>query len=210
MKRYYSLIACFIICVVLLQHRYRHLGNGGQLKLTNWDAMGYYMYLPAVIIYNDYKELNWLPAIDDQYQMTGSGQLYQAGKAPNGNYFFKYLGGVAILQLPFFLIAHYAAPTFGYPPDGFSPPYQWAVGIAALFYAMLGIVVLRKVLKRYFDDTVVAITLLLLCLATNFIQYSAVDGGMSHIYIFPLYALVLYTCMRWHEHPRAVWAITTG
>lgn len=210
MKKYYSLLICFIILAVLVQHRYRHLDDDGQLKLTTWDAMGYYMYLPSILIYNDYKQLNWVPAVEEQYHVLGNGQLYQAGKAPNGNYFYKYLGGVALLQLPFFTIAHFAAPSLGYPPDGFSPPYQWAVGIAALFYAMLGIVVLRRVLKKYFDDSIVAATLLLTCLATNFVQYAAVDGGQSHIYIFPLYAIVLYTTMRWHSRPQALWALLTG
>lgn len=210
MKKYYSILVCFIILAVLVQHRYRHTGKDGSLKLTTWDAMGYYMYLPSILIYKDYKQLNWLPAVEEQYHVLGNGRLYQASIAPNGNYFYKYLGGVALLQLPFFAAAHYIAPALGYPADGFSLPYQWAVGIAALFYAMLGVIVLRRVLKQYFNDGMVAITLLLTCLATNFVQYSAADGAQSHIYIFPLYALVLYTTIRWHRHPQWVWALLTG
>jgi len=211
MKKYASLLACIITCFVLVQNRYAHIPEGGkdQLKLTDWDAFGYYMYLPSILIYNDYKELNWVQEIDNNYHVVG-GELYQARKAKNGNFVYKYFGGVALLQLPFFAIAHWLARSMDYPQDGFSPPYQYAVAFATLFYAFLGIFVLRRVLKKYFDDVTTAITILLLCLATNFIQYAAVDSGMSHVYIFPLYALVLYTTLKWHERPRMVWAFATG
>ncbi|MCB9044883.1 MAG: hypothetical protein H6550_01965 [Chitinophagales bacterium] len=211
MKKHVSIIACAFVCIMLLQHRYTHIPKAGNetLKLTTWDAFGYYMYLPSVVIYDDYKELNWLPQKEEQYHLTGGG-LYQAGKAKNGNYVYKYLGGVALLESPFFVVAHRLAPYLGYSQDGFSAPYQYAIAIAALFYAFLGIFVLRRVLKEYFDDGIVAITILLLCLATNFIQYVAVDAAMSHVYIFPLYSLVLYTTMRWHQRPSAFIAAATG
>lgn len=199
-----------MICIVLAQHRYRHVPqNGAQLTLTTWDAFGYYMYLPSILIYDDYKELKWVQGIDDKYHLTG-GHLYQAGKAPNDNYVYKYFGGVALMQLPFFTAAHLMAPSLGYPQDGFSSPYQYVIALAALFYAFLGIFVLRRVLKKYFDDTTAAITILLLCLATNFIQYAAADSAQSHIYIFPLYALVLYTTIKWHERPTMFMSATTG
>lgn len=183
--------------------------NASQLTLTTWDAFGYYMYLPSILIYDDYKELKWVQGIDDKYHLTG-GHLYQAGKAPNDNYVYKYFGGVALMQLPFFTAAHLMAPSLGYPQDGFSSPYQYAIALAALFYAFLGIFVLRHVLKNYYDDTTTAITILLLCLGTNFMQYASADSAQSHIYIFPLYALVLYTTIKWHERPTVLMAAATG
>lgn len=210
MKKYYSLTICIIIGFFLLLQRYSTLPAQKQnVVVTTWDALGYYMYLPAIVIYNDYKELTWLDSIDRQYH-TIQGSLYQAGQASNGNYVFKYLGGVALLQLPFFLVAHFLARSTGYPADGFSLPYQVGVIVAALFYALLGIFVLRIVLRRYFDDSVTAIVLLLICVATNFPQYAAVDSGMSHIYIFPLYALVLHFTIKWHERPARSAAIAIG
>lgn len=177
--------------------------------VTNWDPFGYYLYLPAIFIYDDYTQLDWLPEKDEQYRLVG-GWLYQAGKADNGNYVGNYLAGVALMQSPFFAMAHLVAPIFGYPQDGFSAPYQFGVIFAALFYAALGIFILRKVLLRYFDDVTTAIAILLMCMATNFIQYAAVDSGMCHIYIFPLYSLILLASARWHEHPTAKWAAIVG
>lgn len=209
MKNLFSFIACAIICIVLLQYRETTIPADQPLNVTRWDAFGYYAYLPAICIYHDYKKLEWLPAIEEKYSVTG-GDGWQAQKEANGNYVFKYQGGVALMQLPFFCVAHFIARHYGYPPDGFSPPYMYALAFGIIFYCMLALLLLRHILLRYFKDGTVAITLLLLCLATNFIQYVAVDNGLSHAYIFPLYVAVIYTTLKWHERPRMIWALLTG
>ena len=186
------------------------LGSSKQLKVTDWDCLGYYMFLPGMFIYHDITQLEWLPQIDAKYKVIGSGGLYQAGKCPNGNYVGKYLLGVAIMEAPFFFVAHFIALHSEYPPDGFSPPYQYAIAIAAIFYALLGMFLLRKLLLNYFSDLSVAISICLVCLATNFIQYVAVDGGMSHAYIFLLYAIILYSTKKWHDKPSLFWAAIMG
>lgn len=85
---------------------------------TSWDAFGYYMYLPSVFIYDDVRELKWIPTIDAEYNVTG-GELYQAIKLDDKNYTNKYLIGVAILQFPFFCIGHLMARFLCLPQDGF-------------------------------------------------------------------------------------------
>jgi len=212
LKNIFSLTACIIISVALLQYRGgysgMHKGNPA-LKVTVWDAFGYYAYLPSIFIYHDCKQLNWLTGIDKQYSVTG-GNGWQAEKLKNGNYVFKYLGGVAIMELPFFLAGHFIARHTYYPPDGFSPPYQYALGFGVIFYCILAILLLRKILLVYFKDVTVAITLVMVCLATNFIQYAAIDNGQSHGYIFPLYVLILYATLKWHRKPAVLWALITG
>jgi hypothetical protein len=210
LRNLYSILACFIIALVLCWQRVSHSGfKDATLKVTDWDALGYYMYLPGLCIYDDVSKLEWFPAIDAQYKMSG-GNLYQAGKQGNDKYVFKYLGGVAILQAPFFFTAHKLASHYGYPADGFSQPYQFAIAIGILFYCILSLFLLRWLMLKYFNDRVVAISLLLLCLATNFIQYVAVDAGMSHGWIFALYVLVLCATYKWHKRPRLVWAALIG
>ena len=212
MKKIISFLICFIISFVLLQYRVANsdaVRGQPPLKVTVWDAFGYYVYLPSIYIYHDYKQLNWLPAIDKKYAVTG-GDGYQAIKLDNGNYTFKYLGGVAILEMPFFFIGHFIAQHSKYPPDGFSPPYQYALGFGVIFYCIIAIFLLRKILLLYFSDLTTAITLLVVCLGTNFIQYAAVDNGQSHGYIFPLYVLVLYATLQWHRKPAWVWALLIG
>jgi hypothetical protein len=212
MKHKVSLICCLLIAVVLLAYRGFYSDIGGARKdlvITRWDAFGYYLYLPATFLYHDYKKLDWAAAADKQYNLTG-GDGMPLQTLGNGNRADKYLCGVAILQAPFFLIAHLIAQAGGWPADGFSPPYQYALGFGVILYCLLALLVLRNILLRYFTDYTAALTLMLLCLATNFIQYAAVDNGLSHGWIFPLYVLLLYATIRWHRKPASSWAFLIG
>jgi hypothetical protein len=139
MKKIYSLLACLIVCIVLLNYRitYSDIRSPYPLKLTTWDALGYYMYLPGIFIYKDLKEIKWFFENDEVYSLSG-GKVYQAGKYKNGNYVFKYLGGVAILELPFFFIGHQIAKHTHYKADGFSSPYQYALGFGNLICFFIG------------------------------------------------------------------------
>lgn len=195
----------------MLFFRFAHLHDHSDktLRVTTWDAFGYYMYLPSAFIYHDMRELNWVEEADRKYDLTG-GELYQASLQKDSGYVFKYLGGVAIMQTPFFFIGHTIALISGAPTDGFSWPYQYSIAFGAIIWVMLGLILLRKILLRFFDDRVTAITLLLVFLASNLIQYVSVDGAMSHAWIFPLYVFVLYTTIRWHESPSFKWAFLTG
>jgi hypothetical protein len=211
MKKIYSLLACFIIIIVFAFHRveYSEFGKWTPVKVTTWDALGYYMYLPSLFIYHDFKELKWFPVIDSSYSVSG-GWFYQANHYKGGPYVFKYLAGVAILETPFFFAGHTAAIFMGYQADGFSPPYQWAIAVGTLVYFLLSLFLLRKILRRYFSDSSVAITLLLLYLASNAILYVTIESAQSHGYILPLYVFILYTTIKWHEKPTILMAILTG
>lgn len=211
MKNPLSLIACFIVVAMLLQLRsiYPEKDSGKPLNVTQWDAFGYYAYLPGMLIYHDMKQLDWINQTDKKYHVTG-GNGWQAEHLENGNYVLKYLGGVAILELPFFMAGTIIAKQSGYPQDGFSAPYQYALAFGVIFYCLLAVLVLRNILLRYFADIAVAFSLLLVCLATNFTVYAAIDNGLSHVYIFLLYALVLYTTLQWHCKPKMIWAFLTG
>lgn len=85
MKNLISLIACGIICLVLIQYRVASIPSDRPLKVTEWDALGYYIYLPSILIYHDFKKLDWLAAVDKQYSVSG-GTGWPARKLDNGNY----------------------------------------------------------------------------------------------------------------------------
>jgi hypothetical protein len=211
LKNLISFIACVIVSVTLIQTRYTYsyFDKSYPLMVTNWDGFGYYMYLPSAFIYDDFTELNWYPKMNEKYHFS-DGNFYQAHKAENGNYVNKYLGGVSLLQMPLFGIAHVIALNSDYPADGFSPPYQYTLAYGALIYCILALFLLRKILLRYYDDLAVSISLVLLFLASNLVQYIGVDAGLSHVYIFPLYVLILYATIKWHEKPTYKWAAAIG
>ncbi len=91
MRNVFSLLACILIVFMLLFIRANYSGirSDNPLQVTTWDALGYYMYLPSIFVYQDITELEWLPEIDNKYKVSG-GYIYQAHKQENGNYVFNY------------------------------------------------------------------------------------------------------------------------
>jgi len=207
----FSVSSIFIIISITLIVRFCYWENNSKngYNATSWDAFGYYMYQPGFLIYKDVKKLEWLPSIDSTYQVTG-GKLYQANKKENGDYVFKYLGGVCFLQLPFFYIGHFIAYCAEAPQDGFSWPYQYAIMFAAIFWFLIGLLFLRKVLLAFFSDSITGLVLLTLFLTTNLPQYISIDGAMCHSFIFPLYCFVLWLTYRWHQKPSFWLALGAG
>ncbi|MFT6334732.1 MAG: hypothetical protein ACJATI_001477 [Halioglobus sp.] len=207
-----SRISCIAILTIYVIVRFLSLDFDQPEKnmFTDSDGLGYYIYLPAIFIYADITKYEWLPEIHEKYNVYGGEEPFQIGKHKNGNYVTNYLGGVAVLQLPFFTAGHLVSKMTDYPSDGFSPPYQFAIGIAPIFYLVLCLFLLRKVLLTYYDDTTVAVTLALVLLATNAVEYIAIEAGQSHGYVLPLYALVLYLSMLWHNKPSGKIAFALG
>jgi len=206
-----SLLSVLLTSAVLLWTRFEYSEYRGwsPVQVTRWDALGYYQYLPAVLIHGDIGRQAWLEGIDSTYDLSG-GSIYQVTDLPNGNRATKYFCGIALMQAPFFAIGHMAAGLTGAPRDGFSPPYQWAIALSPLFYCIIALFLLRAVLLRYFSDAVTATTLLLTVLATNAIQYISVDNAQTHGYLFALYAAQLYATMRWHARPSLGSAVAVG
>lgn len=173
----------------------------------SWDVAGYYLYLPAVFIYGDLKKLSFGEAMLEKYQ--GAPEL-SAFQHPGGNRVIKYSSGQALQYLPWFLCGHFGAKLLGYPADGFSLPYQFAISMGSLLVAMLGLWFLLQLLLRYFSDPAAAITLLLIALGTNYLEYTAFHGALTHNWLFTLYALLTYSTIRFYEKPSYLLAGVIG
>lgn len=210
-RRPLSLAAVAVVALVLCWTRVEYTAYRGwtPLRVTSWDAFGYYQYLPSWCIYHDVECQDWVEHIDSTYHVVG-GPLYQLTTLDNGNRATKYLGGIALMEWPFFQVAHWYAGHSGYKQDGFSPPYQWAMAAAPLFYGILALFLWRLVLLRYFRDAVAALVLVCCVLATNAIQYISVDGAQTHGFLLALYVLMLWATLKWHERPGVGWAAVMG
>ena len=209
----YSLGTIVALFLLLLQVRLwaPNFETHNVTAVLTWDALGYYLYLPAHFIYHDLSRLAFMPNIMREYNPTGS--FYQAFQVPNGPpgaLVMKYPIGLALLNTPFFWLGHWAAGHWNYARDGFSAPYQVAISCGSILYSLLGLGLLRRVLLRYVSDAVAALTLALIVLGTNYFHYSAIDGAMAHNPGFTLYALLLWLTVRWHEHPRRWLAASLG
>jgi hypothetical protein len=165
----------------------------------SWDVSGYYFYLPSIFIYKDLKQQKFKAAITEKYNPTPD--PYQSYQHRSGNLVMKYSGGMALLYLPFFTIAHLIAKPLGYPADGFSLPYQVTLGIGSLLVSLVGLYFLRRILIRYFSPAVVASCLLVLVFATNYLEYAAITGALTHNYLFTLYAILLVVTDNYYRKP---------
>jgi hypothetical protein len=198
--------SCWILAVGLF---YYPKWNYPQTESTiSWDVSGYYFYLPAIFIYKDLKQQKFKENITQKYEPTPD--PYQSYKYRNGNYVMKYSAGMAILYSPFFFIAHMLARPLGYAADGFSYPYQVAIGIEGLLISILGLVLLRKILIRYFSSITTAIVLFLYVFGTNYLEYAAITNAMTHNYLFTLYCLLILTSISYYTSPTTIKALYIG
>ncbi len=206
-------ILCLLICytVLLLTHFdfYPRWQQNDVNATISWDASGYYMYLPAHFIYDDIKECKFHEDILKKYKPTPNFQ--QAFKHSSGNYVMKYSIGQAVQFAPFFFIAHWWATNSPlYEADGFSLPYQFMISMGSLFIAFLGLFFFRKILLHYYSDGVVGVSLLAVVLGTNYLNYTAIDGAMTHNNLFTIYCLLIFTTIYFYKNPSYVKALLIG
>jgi len=189
MKSRISIILFILVCSLVIVNGRKDWEN----NIFIWDKSGYHLHLPAAIIYKDIKHLAFYSYIDEVYQPTG---LYFKNfciyDLENGNRIDRYNIGVAVHELPFFLVAH-AINKFwlSYPQDGYSLPYQWGGIISNMFWVVLGLFALRRLLLRYFGDGVTAMTLLCIAFGTNLYMYVAFTPAMAHTYAFFQFSFIL-------------------
>ena len=186
----------FLVCILLTA--YFHQGK--KINGVIWsDQEGYYIYLPAIFINGGFENL---------YCFNGCTEV----ETENGERIFtKYTYGVALLESPFFLVAHTLAPMFGFERNGRTLPYIWAVMIAAIFYMLLGLFLLGKLLRKLrFEDTVSWLVPLGLLLGTNLFYYTFREAGMSHVYSFFLISLLIYSSHHKWVTKKLVWDVISA
>ncbi len=162
-------------------------------KVFGWDVTCYYNYLPAFFKFHtlDFPKLT-----------------LQAGFVilPDGIVVEKTSMGLAFLYMPFYLLAWLYTVIAGLPNDPYSRPFALALELSAIVYFSLGLIFLRKVLLRYFNDLVSTLGLVVVFLGTNLVYYTCYEGPMSHTYVFCLVAALLWLVIKWHE--KASWKIS--
>jgi len=160
------------------------------------DKAGYYVYLPAAFLFQ-FDPGHFPENIDHK---TGDGFV---ANPETGKVYTKYTYGVAFFLAPFFLATEAYCAIFSIPDEGgFAPVFHQMVHVAAIFYLLLALFFLRKVLSGYFSPSVQYITLLLIYVGTNLFYYTLIESLFSHVYSFFLFALFLYSIRRYHLQKR--------
>ena len=194
-----SLVAIILIAALLLLRMFNTHRYSEPERVIAWDVVSYYSYLPAFFIEHD------LTLSFTEREHVGT---YWPETLADGGKVIKTSLGLSLMYCPFFLAAHAVAPMLGYPADGFSVPYAFALQFAGLFYAVLGLLVLRRLLRRHFADWVTAITLLIIGFCTNLYWYSLYEAPMSHAFSFCLFALFALLTELWYDRIHSVGSAT--
>ena len=171
------------------------------------DGFSYYVYLPSWFLFHD----TTLSAL----ARDCCGGVYPAYTAiirwpTTRQWVNAHPIGVAVMQAPFFPVAHALTRWTNLSPDGFTLYYQHAVGLSGLFWLVAGMAVLSRTLRRHFSDGVTAATLATLLLGTNLYHYATFDSSYSHPYSFFLFAAFLDLTERWYAQPRVGISILLG
>ena len=164
--------------------------------LINWDVTSYYSYLPAIFVHKDLK-----------FEFLNNSEINYAEKhqfwpetAPNGNKVIKTTMGMSVLYFPFFIISHiYSLVKDKVVANGFSKPYEIGLTFSSIFYMMIGLFFLAKVLRSIYDEKKVSILLFLVFLGTNLFYYATTEPCMSHVYTFSLASVFMYITMKIYE-----------
>jgi MFS family permease len=187
--------AIILTLISLLSTIERGVFSEPEKPLMEWDVLDYYGYTPMFFLHQNAKKKVWnsprLPHIIYYYE----------NEKPH-----KMTMGMGILYSPAFLMAHAMAPVFGYPADGLSRPYQWAVHLSLYPYLLLGWWALFGWLnmlgyKHYLSIVAAGMVLL----GTNLYYYTVDEPAMTHAFSFSLVSLMLYLSGRWFKENHRKW-----
>jgi len=192
MQKKISLIICLLISFFYINSTV-DLTPWKIKKIIDQDVIFYYGYVPATFIYHDL-------SFSFPSQPGFKGFVWTI-PLPNGKSIQKMTMGTAVLYTPFFGIAHLFTKLTGGLADGYSINYNIALIWAGVFYFILGLFLLRKILSQFFDDVVVALVLITLSIGTNLFNYAIWEGAMSHVYSFFMFALALWAFLKWLKSP---------
>jgi hypothetical protein len=190
---------CWIITIAVSLVYY---GTQGKESYSLYgDALGYYLYLPSTFIYHNHKNITELPAdrgithyIIGAVAGTGEGRV-----SPKGYPLNQYTYGTALMEAPFFFIAHAWELATGAQANGFSTSYRAAIGVSTLVYAALGLWLVYRLLRKKFSPQIASIATALLLLGTNLFWFTFHQQGMAHIPLFFLFAALLQLTIAIHE-----------
>jgi len=190
-----SKITLILACGLILIYRINNVSN----KEISWDVLGYYLYLPATFVYdqpmlNDY---SWLKKINNEKDLTRP--IYQVTLNDEGEPMYFFLMGMSFFYLPFFFAGHAIALLNGIPADGFSLPYQYALVLGGIFYTILGLFFLWKILRHFFSEGISALVIIIIVFATNYIHHLTLDNLGTVNVLFMLLSIIIWNTIRWHE-----------
>jgi hypothetical protein len=159
------------------------------------DGIFYFAPLRSVVVDFDLD-------FENEYRVLGADPGYfqrtETGRLPN-----HYSIGPALFWLPSYLVAHGLAHLGLYRPTGFGYPYFTAIATTTAAVGFLGVVLLFRLIRGYFDANVALLASLFIWLATFHVWYMVFETSMSHAIAMATVALFFLLTHRGMTGPGA-------
>ncbi|MCB9189090.1 MAG: hypothetical protein H6599_07385 [Flavobacteriales bacterium] len=194
-KSIYSFGALLVILLSLFYYRFTHIIE----KELSWDVLGYYLPLPASVIYDDpcMDDRTWIEEINNEKDLTGT--LYQISSNDEGESMYFFFFGMSMMYSLFFFLGHLSAWIFDIPMDGFSYPYIFWMVVGGVIFTTIGLIYFRKVLLHFFKDKNVALLLLIFAFSTNTVQHLNIKNLETVNVLFMWVSVILWNTIQWHD-----------
>jgi hypothetical protein len=178
-----TIVLVCITVVSLITMKVR-VWNGDHWKsIIKADGAGYYAYLPATFIYQDWK-FGFFEEMEKKY-FGREGKIYFFNYVESENAMVdKYYCGESVVLTPFFLLAWFLSYLFGFDCDGYSFLFQCSVSVGALFYVIFGMSLIARVALKYYSKYSVAAALAVIYLGSNLFYYTVFEPSCSHAFSF--------------------------
>jgi hypothetical protein len=159
------------------------------MLMCDSDAEGYYQYLPTLVGDVSFLKMRYAFVLD------------------NGNHLNIFTIGVALLQLPFFLLAVGYSDMIGGPVDYYGADFFIAMCVSTAFYAATAFRLLHLVLGRITSRPSSLIALFFLFFGTNVYYYCTREPLSSHIFSFFLISVLIYIADRAASQGFSAWSV---
>jgi hypothetical protein len=194
-KRKYIFLFIGLFLIVVTQ-RFLNERQNGLVNSVSSDGLGYYCYLPAAIIYQDFTYSFYYK---DENKIKPFYRPYISPYKDRG--VNKYYCGSSICFLPFFLTGIVISAIAGTEINGYTDTFLMLISIGALIYYLLSVFMLTKI-GRFFGvpEKISLLTCLMFFFSTNQFQYTIQEPSMSHAYSFFAVSLFFYLYIKLLEH----------
>lgn len=205
--KHFSLLSVLFVFGSIVLYNMENRDWNRPIRLIKDDVHYYYVYVPSVIVYHDYR----LGRVYNKLPGYVRNELWLPNHKETGRAYSKMSMGLALIYAPFTVFAHYVlVPVMNWEPDGYSPPYKLGLLMSAMVFLLLGLWHLRKILLQHYSETVTGLTLAIVVLGTNLSWYSTTEATMSHVYSFALIIIFYRLLQGWLITPSIRTTLLTG
>lgn len=187
-RRKYILLFLFLFITILTQ-RFLNQNQNGLVNSVASDGSGYYAYLPAAIIYQDFSYKYYTETENNIKGFYNPYFRLYKDKYPLN----KYYCGTAICLLPFFLTGVVISAIAGTDINGYTDTFLMLISIASIFYFLLATFLITRISRFFQVSEKIGLWLaLIFFFSTNLFHYVIQEPSMSHSYSFFAVTLFFY------------------